>query len=48
VSKHSYYLRKLNEGKTPAEARRALKQRLANVIYRRIHADQHRHQPAAA
>jgi transposase len=39
-----YYLRKLSEGKTPAEARRALKQRLANVIYRRILADQHRPQ----
>jgi len=44
----SYYLRKLSEGKTPAEARRALKRRLANVIYRRILADQRRHQPAAA
>jgi transposase len=43
-----YYLRKLSEGKTPAEARRALKRRLANVIYRRILADQHRPQPAAA
>jgi transposase len=43
-----YYLRKLSEGKTPAEARRALKRRLANVIYRRILADQHRSQPAAA
>jgi transposase len=43
-----YYLRKLSEGKTPAEARRALKRRLANVIYRRILADQHRRQPAAA
>ena len=42
----SYYRRKLSEGKTPAEARRALKRRLANVIYRRILADQHRHQPA--
>ena len=41
-----YYLRKLSEGKTPAEARRALKRRLANVIYRRILADQQRHQPA--
>ena len=37
-----YYLRKLSEGKTPAEARRALKRRLANVIYRRILADQRR------
>jgi transposase len=43
-----YYLRKLSEGKTPAEARRALKRRLANVIYRRILADQRRPQPAAA
>jgi transposase len=43
-----YWLRKLSEGKTPAEARRALKRRLANVIYRRILADQHRRQPAAA
>jgi transposase len=43
-----YYLRKLSEGKTPAEARRALKRRLANVIYRRILADQRRHQSAAA
>ena len=43
-----YYLRKLAEGKTPAEARRALKRRLANVIYRRILADQRRPQPAAA
>jgi transposase len=43
-----YYLRKLSEGKTPAEARRALKRRLANVIYRRILADQRRHRPAAA
>jgi transposase len=42
-----YYLRKLSEGKTPAEARRALKRRLANVIYRRMLADQDRHQPAA-
>jgi transposase len=42
-----YYLRKLSEGKTPAEARRALKRRLANVIYRRILADQHdTNQPA--
>jgi transposase len=44
----TYYLRKLSEGKTPAEARRALKRRLANVIYRRILADQRRHELAAA
>jgi transposase len=43
-----YYLRKLSEGKTPAQARRALKRRLANVIYRRILADRHPPQPAAA
>jgi hypothetical protein len=42
------YLRKLSVGKTPADARRALKRRLANVVYRRILADQRRHQPAAA
>jgi transposase len=36
----TYYLRKLSEGKTPAEARRALKRRLANVIYRQILKDQ--------
>jgi transposase len=41
-------MRKLSEGKTPAEARRALKRRLANVIYRRILAGQRRHQLAAA
>ncbi|MFF1747710.1 hypothetical protein ACFVZI_50395, partial [Streptomyces mirabilis] len=27
-----YYLRKIAEGKTPAEARRALKRRLSNVV----------------
>lgn len=31
-----YYLKKLAEGKTPREARRALKRRLSNVIYRTI------------
>jgi transposase len=36
----TYYLRKISEGKTPAEARRALKRRLANVIYRHILKDQ--------
>jgi transposase len=30
--------RKIREGKTPREARRALKRHLANVIYRRLHA----------
>jgi transposase len=29
-----YYLKKIAEGKTPREARRALKRRLSNVIYR--------------
>ncbi|MCH8572158.1 IS110 family transposase [Nesterenkonia sp. AY15] len=31
-----YYLKKLAEGKTPRKARRALKRRLSNVIYRKI------------
>ncbi len=31
-----YYLRKIAEGKTPAEARRALKRRLSNVIYHHL------------
>jgi transposase len=35
-----YYQRKIAEGKTPTEARRALKRRLANVIYRQIIKDQ--------
>lgn len=35
-----YYQRKISEGKTPAEARRALKRRLANVVYRQILKDQ--------
>jgi transposase len=29
-----YYQRKIAQGKTPTEARRALKRRLAKVIYR--------------
>jgi transposase len=37
-----YYLRKISDGKTPAEARRALKRRLTNVIYRHILRDQQR------
>jgi transposase len=36
----TYYLRKIAEGKTPAEARRALKRRLTNVLYRHILKDQ--------
>jgi transposase len=35
----AYYLRKLAEGKTPAEARRALKRKISNTIYARLHAD---------
>jgi transposase len=48
VGRDDVHLRKLSEGKTPAEARRTLKRRLANVIYRRILPDQRRHQLAAA
>ena len=43
----AYYLRKIAEGKTPAEARRALKRRLSNVVYRIMQRD-HRPQSAAA
>jgi hypothetical protein len=43
-----YYLKKTAEGKTPREARRALKRRLANVLYRRIlHDHQHAQKTAA-
>jgi transposase len=35
-----YHQRKLGEGKTPAEARRALKRRLTNVLYRHLTRDQ--------
>lgn len=42
-----YYLKKIAEGKTPKEARRALKRRLSNVLYRQIlHDHQHASQPA--
>ena len=34
----TYLARKTAEGKTPREARRALKRHLANVIYRRLYA----------
>jgi transposase len=34
----AFLARKLAEGKTPREARRALKRHLANVLYRRLHA----------
>ncbi|MER6960676.1 transposase [Streptomyces sp. NPDC000618] len=43
-----YYLRKIAEGKTPAEARRALKRRLSNVVYRTLKRDRHRTLSAAA
>ncbi|MCW7945694.1 transposase [Streptomyces hygroscopicus] len=42
-----YYLRKIAKGNTPAEARRALKRRLSNVVYRIMKRD-HRVQLAAA
>ncbi|MEV0668523.1 IS110 family transposase [Actinomadura luteofluorescens] len=43
-----YYLRKIAEGKTPAEARRALKRRLSNVVYRLMKRDQRNHLSGAA
>lgn len=43
-----YYRRKVSEGKTPAEARRALKRRLSNVIYRTMKRDQRKLLPEAA
>lgn len=43
-----YYLRKIAEGKTPAEARRALKRRLSNVVYRLMKRDQRNHLTRAA
>ncbi|WP_028808652.1 transposase, partial [Streptomyces canus] len=43
-----YYLRKIAEGKTPAEARRALKRRLSNVVYRTLKRDRHKALTAAA
>ncbi|MBZ9645834.1 IS110 family transposase [Streptomyces sp. PSKA30] len=43
-----YYLRKIAEGKTPAEARRALKRRLSNVVYRIMKRDQRNHLAQAA
>ena len=36
---HAYYQRKLAEGKTPSEARRALKRKISNAIYARLLAD---------
>ncbi|MFG2525320.1 transposase [Streptomyces sp. NPDC048527] len=43
-----YYLRKIGEGKTPSEARRALKRRLSNVVYRITKRDQQNHLAQAA
>ncbi|CBG68581.1 putative transposase [Streptomyces scabiei 87.22] len=43
-----YYLRKIAEGKTPAEARRALKRRLSNVVYRTLKRDRRKALPTAA
>lgn len=43
-----YYLRKISEGKTPSEARRALKRRLSNVVYRIMKRDQRTHLDQAA
>ena len=45
---HAYYQRKLKEGKTPAEARRALKRKISNAIYTRLRADARRAAPAPA
>ncbi|MFJ6003926.1 IS110 family transposase [Arthrobacter sp. NPDC092385] len=43
-----YYLKKISEGKTPREARRALKRRLSNVLYRQILHDHHHAEKTAA
>lgn len=43
-----YYRRKISEGKTPAEARRALKRRLSNAVYRTLKRDQRKLLPEAA
>lgn len=43
-----YYLRKIGEGKTPTEARRALKRRLSNVFYRIMKRDHRNHLAQAA
>ena len=40
-----YCLRKISERKTPAEARRALKRRLANIVYRQLLKDQQKRPP---
>jgi transposase len=36
-----YYLRKLDEGKGPKEARRALKRRISDAVYHKLREDQH-------
>jgi transposase len=38
----AYYLRKQAEGKTPKEARRALKRRISDTVYQHLIADTHR------
>jgi transposase len=45
---HAYYQRRLKEGKTPAEARRALKRKISNAIYARLLADARRAARAGA
>lgn len=39
---------KIVEGKAPVEARRALKRRLSNVVYRTMKRDRHSHLATAA
>ena len=43
-----YYRKKLAQSKTPKEARRALKRRLSDIVYRRLTSDQDSSLPAAA
>jgi transposase len=43
-----YYLRKITQSKTPKEARRALKRRLSDTVYRRLTNDHHTSLSAAA
>jgi transposase len=38
-----HYQRKLRQAKTPEKARRALKRKLSNVVYRHLVADHRRH-----
>lgn len=44
---HVYYHRKINEGKTPKEAMRCLKRRLADHIWRTMITDERKHAQAA-